>query len=267
MSPKVIEMMKTTCLLLALAIFAPAMWAQSPASSDLSSGPVPDADSAIQIALNFTGFDKTAGFSLNKIQTPSRVQAEQDRSIGFLHQMINGRPAWQVEFRDIYYSENRQGLESTVTDPRDFEVLIYTETGCLLKIISFKTKGALGADTGCWENIEVPDPSTGGRTILFAPDPQSHSFTDVLEFGLGSWVPEPAELEAFYFRLVQEDNHGSESVGADTTDSMWFILSKDIMVDPYRPNLGLECVVEFWCFDGATGRPGGCGGYTAKAIR
>lgn len=97
---------------------------------------IKDAESAIERAIECTGFDKSRNFSYDSSIGIVELQEAVDTTTPFLHERINGRPAWFVEFKNILMNPQKYSFDRIRKYPKDFEVYLDAETGQLLRIFS-----------------------------------------------------------------------------------------------------------------------------------
>ncbi len=122
-------------------------------STCISSHSIVDSETALDIALDYTGFDKTKGFSRSK-HTTSTLKSINAINIPYLNTSKNTREIWQIQFKDILV-----GQQTTKTALRDFEVLLDKHSGKLLRILSIsETEGS--SDT-------LPQPSKEAAEEFF----------------------------------------------------------------------------------------------------
>jgi len=97
--------------------------------------PVHTKDEALERASLFTGFqEKTATKSLS--ENDVKLITLVDTTTPFIADSINGRVAWQINFKNVILDLKRTLEEDELKNPRNFEVLIDSINGQLLEIRS-----------------------------------------------------------------------------------------------------------------------------------
>jgi hypothetical protein len=91
-------------------------------------------ESAIESALEYTGFNSAKNLSLADVERTAKIVTISDDKTPFLHKMINNKPIWRLIFSDVPIKYLRTGVDSIYEYPRTFEVLIDSASGRLLKI-------------------------------------------------------------------------------------------------------------------------------------
>jgi hypothetical protein len=95
-----------------------------------------DAESAIQRAFEYTGFNKSKGFSVKESIGQVKLEIATDTITPFLHDRIDGRAIWSVEFNGILLNPKSIKPEKIEANPKRFEVWLDAETGILLRVFS-----------------------------------------------------------------------------------------------------------------------------------
>ncbi|MEW6413098.1 MAG: hypothetical protein AB1483_11625 [Candidatus Zixiibacteriota bacterium] len=222
-------------------------------------GPVPDADSAIAMALAYTGFADTRGFSSDKVLAAQRSQVMQDTLSPHLHRLINGRAAWLVEFQDIKMKRNSSDTNLFGPDDWNSQVYIDANTGQLLKIVCWNPQTS-GPDDNRWRNIRLCMPLTYDPEPRLSAAPTPGTFRDALIFEHNHWVPAPQRIEGYLLDFAPLGDDSRRSPEATETTSLWYILMKDVNVHAFRPEFGIVPLVAFRCFDPFARTLGRCGG-------
>ena len=94
------------------------------------------AEEAIRRALEYTGFDKSKGFSIEESVGKVKLETARDTTTPFLHDRINGRTIWSVEFNGILLNPKSIKPEKIEANPKKFEGWLDAETGILLRVCS-----------------------------------------------------------------------------------------------------------------------------------
>lgn len=89
-----------------------------------------DSETAIDVALDYTGFDKSNGFSKSK-QAVAELKSIGISNIPFIRELDNDDKVWHIQFKDIPI-----GQQTTKSRMRDFDVIIDRASGKLLMIYS-----------------------------------------------------------------------------------------------------------------------------------
>ena len=93
-------------------------------------------EEAIRRALDYTGFDKSKGFSIEESIREVKLETATDTTTPFLHNRINGRAIWSVKFNGILLDPKSVIPEKIEANPKRFEVWLDAETGILLRVFS-----------------------------------------------------------------------------------------------------------------------------------
>ena len=223
------------------------------------SGPVPDADSAITIALAYTGFSDTRNFSSDKMLQARRAQVMQDTLSPQLHRLINGRAAWMVEFRDI--TMKRNSSDTTLYGPDNWNGRVYidAQTGQLLKIVCWNPQTS-GPDDNRWSNIRLRMPTISNVEPGLTSGPTPGTFRDALIFEPNFWVPAPQRVEGYLLNFARLSDDSGRSPESSETKLLWYLLMEDVNVHAFRPERGIVPLVAYRCFDPFARTLGGCGG-------
>jgi hypothetical protein len=91
------------------------------------------ADQAVELALEYTGFDDTAHASIGAIDEPVLAPTPHDSLSPVQYSELGGRQAWRVTMRDVVLEIEGAGPESNAETPRDVAVYIDARTGVFLK--------------------------------------------------------------------------------------------------------------------------------------
>jgi hypothetical protein len=94
------------------------------------------AEEAVQRAFEYTGFDKSKGFSVKESIGEVKLEIATDTITPFLHDSIDGRTIWSVEFNGILLNPKSIKPEKIEANPKRFEVWLDAETGILLRVFS-----------------------------------------------------------------------------------------------------------------------------------
>lgn len=261
------QLLRPLFIIMALGVASPIAHAQISDSTGWQPGPVPDADSAIKIALAFTGFDKTEEFSANKIQTPRRVLAEQDTAISILHWLINGKSAWAVMIQGLAIGRQAVGGSALQENLFDVTVFIESETGGLLKVILTNRAHLQDQGDDLWEGL-VPVFSAGSSKAIRLP--QTLPDLDCLHILLLDsirFVYSPIEIVAYYLLTVPDTEGQALAPTADGEQSIWFVTTKGRQTHPRHPDRGEVPLIEWHSLDAVTGSTVGLHGYTAGQRR
>jgi hypothetical protein len=116
-----------SCLLL-----CPHSLRAAPVDSSQWVGSITSADAACKRALEYTGFEKSKGYTSSKVAGAANLVTVIDTVTPLIKYAVNGQRAWVVRFSGIIIDS------STAADnyPSEFEVLIDSATGQLIKIES-----------------------------------------------------------------------------------------------------------------------------------
>jgi len=103
---------------------------------DVSQFALKDSKSAVERALEFTGFDKSRNFSYDSSIGKVELTEAIDTTTPFLYEGINGRLVWLVEFKNIFLNPTNYDENKLLNKAKDFMVYVDAENGHLLKIFS-----------------------------------------------------------------------------------------------------------------------------------
>jgi hypothetical protein len=104
----------------------------APVDSSQWVGSITSADAAYKRALEYTGFEKSKGYTSSKVAGAPNLITAADTVTPLIKYAVNGQRAWAIHFSGIT-------IDSSITAenyPSEFEVLIDSATGQLIKIES-----------------------------------------------------------------------------------------------------------------------------------
>ena len=92
---------------------------------------------AINRACEYLGVTCEKGDNtIDSSQVSAEIVVIDNDQTPFLHDQINGRPIWKIEFKNIKLSTFMERPDPTKECRRDFVALVDPDSGCLLKIYS-----------------------------------------------------------------------------------------------------------------------------------
>ncbi len=106
-----------------------------PSAQDSSTSTITTADQAVELALEYTGFERDTDGPLTAEDARVEVVTMRDSITPFIADEIDGRRAWLVTLPHVIVDSRYTVPKIAEDNPKDFEVYLDSTTGQLLSII------------------------------------------------------------------------------------------------------------------------------------
>ena len=188
-------------------------------------------DSAITLALAYTGFENTIGFGENKILKPAKENVDHIYSFPSIEFLFYNREAWVVEFKSITLNYFNNHTVKNETYIRDFKVYIDCKSGNLLKIISPHQIEGFLHERDLWKDKAGGFCVESLKTASIAKTMPDFDFLKVIE-GRGSYLTpySSEEIEAYLIEIDYEEGYKIPDISPSPNTPFWLMTTKFIKV-------------------------------------
>jgi hypothetical protein len=228
------------------------------------------ADQAVELALEYTGFDDTAHASIGAIDEPVLAPTPHDSLSPVQYSELGGRQAWRVTMREVVLEIEGAGPRSNAETPRDLNLYIDVTTGTFLKAV-IGSSGRIDGRRDTWRGLlESLSPLYQGAHTT--GNPPSASFLTALrnQCAKGIEVESKAletenpvvarhpfthkETELYLLTIADPE---STATGPDSIP-FWLIVTKDYMIQEATAESGPKAVrptIRYWPVELDSERP------------
>ena len=189
-------------LMIITALVSPALGGEESKSFDTTGFKI-NKQSAITRACEYLGVTWEKGDNtIDSSQVSAEIVVLDNDQTPFLHDQINGRPIWRINFKDIKLSTLMERPDPTEEYHRDFVALIDPDSGCLLKIYSPQP----GKDSIVEPFADDEENKIAMYLEEYVGFPPSGDYMSLFEIIGDAWPPVFDELYAYLVRVKKRDS-------------------------------------------------------------